>query len=113
MSRLNKFLDLCKQADSLKLNNRHEEVADISNQVARNIMGWHTDPMDPKRLWRDQAGFPITVPCWDRSVLICEHPWVEGRNSLDEVSFSPGHNYHRNWHDWRDWVVQELSKSKS
>ena len=69
-------------------------------------MGWSVDSSDPRCLWRDNAGVPIT---WSLAngdeVTLCTHPWRDGVNLATDVSFSPAHNYHRNVVDWRRIVV--------
>lgn len=104
MEKMFAFESLCAEADRLKNTGRSAEAGQISNQIATDIMGWHVSTADPKRLWCDASGQAIVVS----NNSVCMHPWVRGQNTYNEVSFSPGLNYHANWIDWRNWVRDAL-----
>nr|WP_314711692.1 hypothetical protein [uncultured Comamonas sp.] len=101
---------LLAEAQHLLALNKHAEIAAINARIAEEVLGWHTEVKDPRRLWRTQNGQPITFKfSWLTCVyFVCKHPWVEGVNRLEDSSFSPGHNYHKDFHDWLLWTRDAL-----
>lgn len=106
---------LCAQADALRKGNRHAQVGAVDARIAQEVLGWHTDPEDAQQLWRVPSGEPLVFRfAWlIKPAHICRHPWVEGVNGLYDMTFSPGHNYHRNFHDWRAWTRRALQEGYS
>lgn len=98
------------EADSYRTS--HERRAEISNILAINVMGWKCHANDPERLWRGTNGQPIEWHLRNgERVILCMHPWVDGVNKLEQFSFSPAHNYHPKWVDWRDIVRTRVNEN--
>lgn len=88
----------------------YEAKADISNQIAIEIMGWYVDQNDIRRLWREASGQPVVwVLNGGCKVTLCQHPWKHKLNTDTDMSFSPVLNYHRRLIDWRAVVLARLS----
>lgn len=101
------LLGLEIEADAAKYD-QQQRVADISNEVAMRFLGWRIQPGDGRRLWRDTNGNPVTLEIGGRIYNICMHPYRQDFNVEEDISFSFGHNYHRNRIDWRAWCRSQM-----
>lgn len=91
----------------------HIVKAQVSNALARQVMGWSLHDEDSRRLWRTEDGAPVEWHMPDRTVVaLCAQPWVDGINTNTDVAFAPGTNYHASRIDWRK-VVIETAAAKS
>ena len=109
--RLSNLLEsLLGETETHLIKGEHKEIAAINARIAEEVLGWHTVIDDPRRLWRNGRGEPITLsfPWCEDVQFVCKHPWVESENELNDISFSPGHNYHKNFIDWVKWTREFL-----
>ena len=85
-----------------------EEKAALNNEIAQTLFGWYFRLDDPRRLWRNADGSPVT---WDVAGIdfnLCAHPWIVGQNGEHDRSFDPAFNYHSNLVDWRAIVEAKI-----
>ncbi|WP_144267189.1 hypothetical protein [Comamonas thiooxydans] len=93
---------------------QHELIADLDEKIAQDVLGWHMVPGDTYRIWRTATGDPVEViaPGDGKRYKVCQHPWIEGINTVEQLSYSPGHNYHPHFIDWVAWTRNQLSYSQ-
>lgn len=89
---------------------RHGHLAYLSNCMAREVLGWHVKAADPRKLWRNPDGTPVSIvlPSGTR-YAICQHPWLSEVNEDRDISYSPAHNYHCKEVDWMEWTRQAIA----
>ena len=86
------------------------EKVSLNNILAQEVMGWHLDDNDGFRLWLDAEGKEIQVIAENgREYLLCAHPWVEGINKEDHLSFNPVMNQGRNHYDCLELLLSRLN----
>lgn len=91
-----------------------QEIVAITTRIATEVLGWHVQPDDDRRLWRTEDGKAITIIAENgKRFFVCQHPWVEGVNSLEDCSFNPCFNHARNFIDWEQWVRQAVDGTNS
>ncbi|MBK6616088.1 hypothetical protein [Ottowia sp.] len=105
MLKVNEVESLFAEADRAT----HGRRCEISNLLAKEVMGWHLDENDSRRLWRREDGSAVQ---WTLNtgwvVRLCMHPWVDGTNGDDDVAFGPAQD-RRKFVDWRQVVRDELA----
>lgn len=92
----------------------NSHLTHLSNRMAIEVLGWHVQPGDERKLWRNPDGSPVVLDqagSWVNSV--CQHPWRDGINRDDELSYSPGLNYHRRLLDWNAWTQEAIANPES
>jgi len=91
----------------------HLRRMEISNILARDVMGWSVQENDAFRLWHEPSGSPVLWLFPDGVYRnLCMMPFRADVNTYDQEAFSPAHNYHSNIVDWR-CVVRKRFESRN
>lgn len=79
-------------------------IADLTDRMAQEVLGWHVEPDDPRRLWRHTDGTPVRVDAWADGLVVCKLPWIDGINGDCDIGYSPAYNFHSQQIDWAAWT---------
>lgn len=60
------------------------KYGNLSNEMAVQVMGWHSRADDPRRLWRTSAGVPVVVDGRE----LCQFPAIP-ENQKTDLAFTP------------------------
>lgn len=109
----NSIVLLLQKLDSCSV----DDCANLNNELAQKVMGWHLADNDPYRLWRQPDGEMVRIDLGNfrnghpfaGGVLVCAHPWVDGVNLDNHLSFNPVLNYNKSVIDWRQILDQRYS----
>ena len=74
------------------------EKADLNNELAVTVMGWHLKSGDDKNVWHDSEDNPVQIDLGYPlgRVTLCAHPWNESVHTIEHMSFNPTLNHNRN-----------------
>lgn len=69
------------------------DCANLNNELAQKVMGWHLADNDPYRIWRHPDGEMVRIDLGNfrnghpfaGGVLVCAHPSVDGVKQIFNV----------------------------
>lgn len=85
-----------------------EEKCELNNWLATQAMGWELKESDKFNLWHDNKGNPISITISGKKYYLCLHPWVDGINTENQLSFNPAFNQSVNFFDFREYLLNSI-----